>query len=1054
MSDQPTTKQRDAGMTLPELLIGVILTGMLVISISTASIVALRTVDNSSGRLSNARSEQSVNVWMPSDLTSAENVRTEANLLPCGPQAGTTKTFAACPSSLNLSNTSNVMLVTWYGSTTDAANEPVATVALVSYRYGQIDGEWVLQRVRCNATETGKGTQIFGPWSCESMIVLRAMPGPPPGITWVPGTTSPEWVVKVTSALAADSTVADGADVVDPGLASKNARRVLVTIDGGGDAAGLGGGSKTFSFSAGGTNREATLSTDALSGAPTFTASRTRCGGSYGLIVDRSGSIGSDFPNVRSGLLTLIDTLAGKPVRLQIVTFDTTADTIDRPSTSSDDWVAYFDMLDTTPVTGDVAVLKAAVSTLTVGNTTNWEDGWFRMLRNQDGSLRTIVPDKVIFFTDGMPNTSRLSDRSAGSASAVADPRDNGLSNTTRYNMNQVAWNRTARIVEDTGITDVVGVYIGADVTKTARWEYNGAGWVWQYEYGSAVQFQRGFTTGYERGNALAFERGFHNDKQRANTVVYERGYNSTYQLVSGLTFQRRSDSRLVFERFNGSSWVTTTSGGSTITWTTYITNNTVAGDSDGWRARLNNGGSATWTNITLDEFVETNLTTDSNDGFRISGSTSGSWNNITTAQYNAVNTTSDSSDGVRETRIYTTPYSAWESSTQSSYNGANTVAGDTDGWRARVTGTPSSWTNVTDAEFNASNATSDESDGYRLSANDYRSPYTNWETSNWSAYNAANSSSGESDGWRARTTGTSTTWTAITQSEYNESNVTADETDGFRTTLIPGGTAVWQQTTKALYDAGNTVSGQNDGWRTSVVGSNTTWNAVPKAEYDRSNTTTNSSDGWQVVQAYPPTGPYEGYLASTYSTDRPTREILEKLVAPEGVVPAVYNAAAGAYGYTDASGQWKADVRDVNMFASTNWSSFGTAVRDIALGECGGTVTIQTRNQVTGSPVADTFAYSNAQLQTVETSSAYRSGTFDVAQPGGSPSTLAITLQNLSTLNAWQHVSWSCTSQGSPMVAPDMTVGPGDAAGWKGLNVVVRPNQAISCTHLVKPRS
>ncbi|HYN31852.1 MAG TPA: prepilin-type N-terminal cleavage/methylation domain-containing protein, partial [Ilumatobacteraceae bacterium] len=108
MSEHSSNKQRDAGMTLPELLISVVLTGLLVSVISAASIVVLRTADNNEGRLNNARSEQNVSVWMPADLTSAENVRTEAHHLPCGPQAGFTQTFAPCPASLDLSNTSNV----------------------------------------------------------------------------------------------------------------------------------------------------------------------------------------------------------------------------------------------------------------------------------------------------------------------------------------------------------------------------------------------------------------------------------------------------------------------------------------------------------------------------------------------------------------------------------------------------------------------------------------------------------------------------------------------------------------------------------------------------------------------------------------------------------------------------------------------------------------------------------------------------------------------------------------------------------------------------------
>ena len=97
MSDRSTMSQRDRGMTLPELLISVVLTGLLVVAITASATVVLKTADNNEGRLNNARSEQNVNVWMPSDLTSAENVRTEPDLLPCGPQFGSTNTYAACP---------------------------------------------------------------------------------------------------------------------------------------------------------------------------------------------------------------------------------------------------------------------------------------------------------------------------------------------------------------------------------------------------------------------------------------------------------------------------------------------------------------------------------------------------------------------------------------------------------------------------------------------------------------------------------------------------------------------------------------------------------------------------------------------------------------------------------------------------------------------------------------------------------------------------------------------------------------------------------------------
>jgi hypothetical protein len=172
---------------------------------------------------------------------------------------------------------------------------------------------------------------------------------------------------------------------------------------------------------------------------------------------------------------------------------------------------------------------------------------------------------------------------------------------------------------------------------------------------------------------------------------------------------------------------------------------------------------------------------------------------------------------------------------------------------------------------------------------------------------------------------------------------------------------------------------------------------------------------------------------------------ILEELVAPQGATYAVYDEGTQSYG----------DVREVNMFAETNWARFDDAIRDVALGECGGTVTIQTRrDSVTGPAVADTFTYSNDELQTVETSAAYKSGTFDVVLPGGTASTINITQQNLSTLNAWEHVSWTCTSQGATLGSPEMTLGAPDGdGGWRSLSLNVAANRSISCIQVVSPR-
>ena len=145
----------------------------------------------------------------------------------------------------------------------------------------------------------------------------------------------------------------------------------------------------------------------------------------------------------------------------------------------------------------------------------------------------------------------------------------------------------------------------------------------------------------------------------------------------------------------------------------------------------------------------------------------------------------------------------------------------------------------------------------------------------------------------------------------FDKSNTTADETDGWRDSLTEGGSGVWQASTQSLYEAGNVNSGTSDGWRTAVVGANNTWTAVTLAQYNGSNTTSDANDGWRAVKSYPENGPYDGFDGQSFSAAMPTRTVLEALVAPEGVVPAVYNPTTQSYG----------DVRDVNMFAETNWS-------------------------------------------------------------------------------------------------------------------------------------
>ncbi len=146
------------------------------------------------------------------------------------------------------------------------------------------------------------------------------------------------------------------APVDDPTYKDKNGQRVVVTINGGGDIAGIGGGTNQISLSAGGTERQQDLDPNAAAFAPTFTAARSRCGGNYGMLIDTSGSIGStNMGTVRTAVTAFINAFAGTPVKLQLVDFDTRATTLGGDPTTG---ARYFDMLKDS----DVADLKIFVN--------------------------------------------------------------------------------------------------------------------------------------------------------------------------------------------------------------------------------------------------------------------------------------------------------------------------------------------------------------------------------------------------------------------------------------------------------------------------------------------------------------------------------------------------------------------------------------------------------------------------------------------------------------------------------------------------------------------
>jgi len=936
-------RRLDAGMTLPEVLITMMIMGTLLTAMVGATTVILRQQDNSEGRLNNARSEQNVGIWLPSDLASAEDVITDAGASPCG---------TMCPPGINVGG-SNALMLSWTG-TIAGATESIPTRTTVSYRYVQVGEEFQIIRVACVSINTA-------PPTCDQVVLLHNVPPPPPGQRWAPGETSPTWVMVVR--LALDPAVVEGGPggtvPADPTYYTKNGRRVTVTINGGGDVAGAGGGEDSITLSAGGTDRLPDLSTSNFSDPPSFGATRSRCGGNFVMLVDTSGSIGStNMASVRTGITAFINSFAGTPIKLEIVRFSSTATTLGAGA----GWSRYYDML----VESDVTDLKAQVATLSSTGGTNWEDGMFRVFKNSDGSVQSTLPDTLIFFTDGMPTRNRL-DASSAVAPRVADNDDVGLPISDGNNFHQVSWNRAWRIARDyyADVDRFIGVYVGTDVNSTSTWRQQGAGYHFE-------NFQRGYKETWDRGYHWEnFQRGFQSTWDRGyHYENLQRGYHLEYQrATNNVKYQKKTSGN-----WNDVSWDT----GSTSS--QYARNNSNNTEGDNYRTTTS-GTPSNWVTMTT-----------------VNGK-------LPATLYSQSNKDTTETDGYRVIKVYTSPFDTYETTDSATFAAGNpSLPTLSAGYTATAVNTApyTYWAATTQASYNSGNTTADNTDGWRLNKL-YSSPYTAWETTTEALYNASNTTADNTDGWTASKGYTSpfSLWETATQSAYNSGNTTADALDGWRVNSVYAPPYLfWGATTEALYTANNT--------------------------------TADNTDGWVATKVY--TQPYTFHEGATASS-RPNTQILAQIVSEGATVPAVPTGGP----YTNAA------VAD--LYVLPNWNQFAGALNAMALAECGGTVTVQTK--VGTVAAADPFTYLNsADLTTATTSSLYRSGTFDFDLSGGATVTADITPWNHTGLTKYEPVGWACRSAGVdyPFVATPISGSP-----WSKITLNVSPNQAISCVQTVR---
>lgn len=485
-------RRRDAGMTLPEVMISMVVIGIIATVITSSIIVTMRTEEGTTGRLNVATAEQSVGMWLPADLSSAVDASIDPADSPCAPST-------SCIAGLDGSNALTVSFPDGAGGT-----------SVVSYIYGPSgDGEtYELHRVECTSG------------SCHPIRVLAGLDGPPID-EWIPGVTAvPDEVINVALPLQADAVDEEATDE------TSSARRIVVTIDGGGDGEGAGGGLNRISITAGGTEL-GELEASKVTG-PSFLQASSRCGGPITVIVDDSGSIGSAGASstVENAVVDFVQALAGTPTQVQVVKFSTKSSLID----GSGAWNEYYDMTDPADV-GLLAPDSGGLirSGLVQSGGTNWEDAIYRTFYADttaldadgrpvnlaaDGNPATFLPKLVVFFTDGEPTFNRAyadpafgfspgNISSGGPLFPVgAEARDEWWPLAYGNVFDQEGWDRTSYLLspflhrED---VRVIGIGVGAIATKS----------VFTFDEDDVYEIRN--SSGYKRG------------------IVYSNSYGSAY---------------------------------------------------------------------------------------------------------------------------------------------------------------------------------------------------------------------------------------------------------------------------------------------------------------------------------------------------------------------------------------------------------------------------------------------------------------------------------------------------------------------------------------------
>jgi len=395
----------DSGFTLPELLIAMMISGILIVSISMAFTTVLRTQSQATNRLAESKDITFVQTWMPVDLSSALetfNTPSDATLL-------TELAALNPPMSISALQTAGAGLP---GTNVITVVRPDLEVGpgvyyIVSYRYHQVGGEWQISRYEIR--NPGLASEVI-----KVVGVAHEIPAPPPG-----------WTEKVDSPIHAVEVTARNQVILRP--IGEN-----VTFN-------FESGNKFISGGAG-LSAENALPADGSGGLTNPSAPPSRCGGRMALIIDTSGSVphntGTGVDNggraTEIAASSFLQSFSGTPYSVSLNGFDIEAYGMTTTGTRVTNgarapFVSLLNggapvqqMVDRVQSLDDIGPTWPGAPTSRfdpnsdgvmwnqIGPGTNWEDGLYMLFNQSDGTPYGVdQPDLVVFITDGEPNRIR-----------------------------------------------------------------------------------------------------------------------------------------------------------------------------------------------------------------------------------------------------------------------------------------------------------------------------------------------------------------------------------------------------------------------------------------------------------------------------------------------------------------------------------------------------------------------------------------------------------------------------------------------------------------------